>query len=130
MKPFACDSVLIEAGKVLLIRRATEPFKGEWALPGGRIDKDETPEECVRREMREETSLEVEPVSMIGLYSHAGWKPAGKISAAFLVKKTGGNLKAGPEALEVAWFPMGSLPKLCANHGSILADAVRVMKKD
>lgn len=129
MKTFACDIILIREGKVLLIKRATDPFKGQWALPGGRVDKGETEGKCARREMKEETGLDVAVISRTGLYSNAGWDPPGKVSAAFLVREVGGEMKAGSDASEVAWFPLDSLPQLCANHGKILADAVRKMKQ-
>jgi 8-oxo-dGTP diphosphatase len=124
MRPFACDMVLIEDNKVLLIRRAAEPFKGEWAIPGGRIEDDETAEECLRREMKEETGLEVEPIRFTGLYSDPGRDPRKVIAACYLVKRSGGALQAGDDAGEAAWFPLDNLPNLAADHKKILEDAI------
>ena len=54
------------AGRVLLGRRAVDPGRGLWDLPGGFCDPDETPEDAVRREFREETGAEVEPLAFLG----------------------------------------------------------------
>ena len=75
MRPFACDLVLIEGDKVLLIRRARDPFKGEWAVPGGRIEDNETAEDCAKREMKEETGLDVEIIGLTGIYSDPKPRP-------------------------------------------------------
>lgn len=125
MRPFACDMVLIEDGKILLIRRAMEPFKGEWAVPGGRIEDNETAEQCAKREMKEETGLDVEPVRLTGIYSDPSRDPRGIIAAAWLVRRVGGKVKAGDDAGEAGWFPLNKLPKLCADHAKIVADALR-----
>lgn len=123
MRPFACDMILIENGKILLIRRGREPFKGEWALPGGRIEDNETAEQCLKREMKEETGLEVEPVRLVGIYSDPQRDPRGIIAAAYLVKRTGGVLKAGDDAGEAQWFDLGGTPPLATDHGKIIKDA-------
>ncbi|MDD5171581.1 MAG: NUDIX hydrolase [Candidatus ainarchaeum sp.] len=125
MRPFACDMVLIENGKILLIRRAREPFKGEWATPGGRIEDNETAEECARREMKEETGLDIEIIRLIGLYSDPNRDPRGIIAAAFLVKRLGGQVKAGDDAGEARWFDLSALPPLCTDHGKIVEDALK-----
>jgi 8-oxo-dGTP diphosphatase len=125
MRPFACDAVLIENGKILLIRRAAEPFKGMWAVPGGRIEDDETTEECLIREMEEETGLKVVPVKFTGIYSDPERDPRLVIAAAYLVRRVGGTEKAGDDAGELAWFDLDNLPELCADHGKIVEDALR-----
>ena len=124
MRPFACDMVLIEGDKVLLIKRGREPFKGEWAVPGGRIEDDETAEQCAIREMKEETNLDIEIVRPIGLYSDPRRDPRGMIAAAYLVRRIGGQMKAGDDAGEARWFELSALPELCADHSKILADAL------
>jgi 8-oxo-dGTP diphosphatase len=123
-RPFACDGVLIEDGKILLIKRAAEPFKGEWALPGGRIDEGESAEECLVREMKEETDLVVEPVKPTGIYSDPGRDPRGVIAAAYLIRRISGEPKGGDDAAEARWFPLDALPPLCADHGKIVEDAL------
>ena len=61
--------------QVLLIRRGNEPFKGEWAFPGGFLNMDETVQECARRELEEETGLVVQDIHLVGVYSRPGRDP-------------------------------------------------------
>ncbi len=129
MRPFACDMILVEGGKVLLVKRGREPFKGEWAIPGGRIEDGETAEQCAKREMKEETGLDVELIGLTGIYSDPSRDPRGIIAAAWLVKRTGGTLRGGDDADEARWFPLDRLPKLCTDHPKILADALAAMKR-
>lgn len=116
--------VLIEENKVLLIKRASEPFKGEWAIPGGRIEENETAEDCLRREMKEETGLDVEPICFTGLYSDPERDPRQVIAACYLVKRIGGTIQAGDDAGEAAWFSLDGLPSLAADHKKILEEAI------
>jgi 8-oxo-dGTP diphosphatase len=115
--------ILIEDGKVLLIKRGKEPFKGEWAIPGGRIEENESAEQCLKREMKEETGLEVEPTRLVGIYSDPKRDPRGIIAATYLVKRIGGELKAGDDAKEVKWFPLDKIPHLATDHRKMLEDA-------
>ena len=92
MTPFACDGVLIEGNRILLIRRGREPFKGMWGVPGGRIEDDETAEQCLVRELKEETGLDVLPIKMTGLYSDPARDPRLIIAAAYLVRRVGGEV--------------------------------------
>ena len=124
MRPFACDMVLIENDKILLVKRAFDPFKGEWAVPGGRIEDDEDAIACLKREMKEETGLDVEPTKFTGLYSDPKRDPRKVIAAAYLVKRVGGEVKAGDDAAEAKWFDLDKLPKLCADHYKIVEDAL------
>ncbi|MFH0737727.1 MAG: NUDIX hydrolase [Candidatus Micrarchaeota archaeon] len=123
MRPFACDMILIEDGKILLIKRAFDPFKGMWAIPGGKIEDDETAEGCAIREMKEETGLDIVLIRMTGLYSDPKRDPRGIIAATYLVKRIGGIVRAGDDAGEAEWFSLDSLPKLCADHGKMIEDA-------
>lgn len=127
MRPFACDGILIENGKILLIRRAKEPDKEKWAVPGGRIEENETAEECLKREFREETGIEIEPVKLFGIYSDPARDPRKIIGAAYIVKKTGGELKAGDDAGEAEWFGIENIPEeLAFDHKKIIEDALRI----
>ena len=128
MRPFACDMVLVEDGKVLLIKRAYEPFKGQWAIPGGRLEGDETAEQCAAREMKEETGFDIEIIKLTGLYSDPARDPRKIIAAGFLVRRIGGKMAAGDDAGEAQWFSLSDLPQLCADHEKILADAIKEIK--
>ena len=96
-------------GKVLMIRRSTELGYGLWGLPGGYVDRGEVVERAAAREVWEETGLEVEIGGLVGLYSDPG-NPV--IVVAYAGRETGGTLKAGPEALEAAFFDVDRLPEL------------------
>jgi 8-oxo-dGTP diphosphatase len=128
MRPFACDMVLVENGKVVLIKRAFEPFKGQWAIPGGRLEGDENAEQCAIREMKEETGFDIAIVKLTGLYSDPARDPRKIIAAGFLVRRIGGEMRAGDDAGEAQWFSLSDLPQLCSDHGKILADAIREME--
>ena len=67
-KPTACAVFADDDGRVLLARRADEPSKGKWDLPGGFLDEGEHPLDALRRELREETGLEVEPGEFLGIW--------------------------------------------------------------
>lgn len=129
MRPFACDAILIEAGRILLIKRGKEPFKGQWALPGGRLEENESAEECLVREMEEETGLRVELARLVGVYADPKRDPRGMISAAYLVRRVGGTLNAGSDASDFAWFELAKLPPLAADHAKIIADALKALEK-
>jgi 8-oxo-dGTP diphosphatase len=125
MRPFACDGILIENGKLLLVKRAKEPDLGKWAVPGGRIEENETAEECLKREFKEETGLDVEPVKLIGIYSDPARDPRKIIGAAYITRRTGGEIKAGDDAGEVKWFKLDELPsEMAFDHRKIIKDAI------
>src|SRR5438093_17906 len=67
-KPTACAIVVDEAGRLLLGRRAGEPWQGYWDTPGGFVEEGEHPLDTLVRELREETGLEVEPVAFVGVW--------------------------------------------------------------
>jgi 8-oxo-dGTP diphosphatase len=121
--------ILIENNKVLLIKRGREPFKDEWAIPGGRIEDGESAEQCAIREMKEETGLDIEIEKLIGVYSDPNRDPRGIIAATYIVKKTGGKLIAGDDAAKAKWFELNSLPKLASDHSKMLKDAIIKMNK-
>jgi 8-oxo-dGTP diphosphatase len=118
------DAVIIREGKLLLVKRGIEPFKGFWALPGGHLNEDESVEEALVREAHEETGLQVEPLEIVGVYSKPGRDPRGHtVTIAYLCKLVGGSLEAGDDASEVNWFPLDSLPDLAFDHSEIIKDA-------
>lgn len=115
--------------QVLLIERGREgePFFGCWALPGGFINMDEDLETSLRREVREETSLELGPVYQLKTFGKPGRDPRGRvISTAFrtLVDLDKAEIKAGDDARKIAWFSVNQLPDLAFDHAEILAYAL------
>ncbi len=125
MRHLAADSILIEDGKILLIERKFDPFKGSWAIPGGFLEENESLQECAIREMHEETGLSTVPYCLVGIYSDPKRDPRGVVAAAYLVRKVGGTLKASSDAKSTKWFDLNSLPKMAADHLSIIEDAIK-----
>jgi 8-oxo-dGTP diphosphatase len=90
-------------GRILLVKRRTVPFKGYWALPGGRVEAGETVEQTVVREVKEETGLDVEIVRKIGEYREKGFKDEVEYDyspACFLVKPVRGEIRRQESEIE------------------------------
>ena len=117
------DVVIPSENGVVLIRRASEPFEGQWALPGGFVEVGETVEAAATREAAEETGLAVELAGFVGVYSEPDRDPRGhNVSVAFLARVVGGDLIAATDAAEVAVLDPDSV-ELAFDHRSIVADA-------
>jgi 8-oxo-dGTP diphosphatase len=110
--------------RILLIRRKHGPFAGAWALPGGFIDLDETLEASARRELREETGVEVDDLEQLHAFGDPGRDPRGRtISVVFLARADADSLRpaAADDAAEVGWHTLDELPPLAFDHDRILA---------
>ena len=112
--------------KIVLVKRKNPPYKGWWALPGGIVEYGETVEEAVKREVKEETGLEVEIEKLVNVYSDPNRDPRGHfISICFLCRRIGGTLEAATDAAEVSAFPLKEVRnlKLAFDHKKMLKDA-------
>ena len=114
-------------GRILLIRRGNEPFKGCYALPGGFVDVGETVEEACRRELREETGLAVGDLLLVGVYSDPDRDPRGHtVSTVFLAQPTAPAAPvAGDDAAAAEWVADWRAERLAFDHAKILDDAVK-----
>jgi 8-oxo-dGTP diphosphatase len=120
------DAVWIHRGRVLLVRRGHEPFRGRWALPGGFVELDETVEAAVRRELLEETGLRAREVAIVGVYSGPDRDPRRPTATiAFAMKGRVSNPTGGDDAAEAAWVPLREANGLAFDHDRILSDALR-----
>ncbi|MGD0819058.1 MAG: NUDIX domain-containing protein [Methanomassiliicoccales archaeon] len=119
------DGIVVIEDQVVLIKRGREPFKGMYALPGGIVEYGETVEDCVVREIEEETGLKTRVLELVGIYSVADRDPRGHfITAAFNLMPIGGSLRSGDDAAEAGLFPLEMLPEMAGDHLTILSDAL------
>lgn len=112
--------------RVLLIQRKKDPFAGTWALPGGFVEENEKLADAARRELKEETSLDVADIEQLYTAGDPGRDPRGwTISVVYLARVNANELKpiAADDAAAVAWYPLDKLPKLAFDHAMILARA-------
>ncbi len=120
----------VSAGKteVLLIERGEDPFKGQWAVPGGFVEMDEDLEDAVARELAEETGLTGVQLEQMHTFGKCGRDPRGRlITIVFMGVVTEGRDKtrAGDDAAKVKWFDIKELPEIMAfDHDELLRLAV------
>ena len=120
------DGAIVTDGKILLIKRKNEPYKGKWALPGGFVEYGEKVEDAVIREVLEETGLKTKIREIVGVYSDPGRDPRGHtVSIIYLLDILEGELKGGDDAEEAKFFDINNLPDLCFDHNIILVDIKR-----
>jgi ADP-ribose pyrophosphatase YjhB (NUDIX family) len=112
-KPTA-GALCVENGRVLLARRAHEPFKGFWDIPGGFLEEGEDPRDGLRRELREETGLEVEPERFLGVWMdrYGGDSTAeATLNLYWTARVVGGSAAPADDVSELRWFGRAQLPK-------------------
>ncbi len=109
---------------VLLIQRGNEPFKDQWARPGGFVDMDETLEQACIRELEEETGLRVDNMNQFHAYDAIDRDPRHRtISIVFSVElEEKQSVIGGDDASKAEWFAINELPNLAFDHQLILKD--------
>ena len=113
--------------KVLLIRRGNPPFEGQWALPGGFVEMDETLDAGVARELQEETGVSGVDLEQFYTFGNPGRDPRGRsITVAFMGYADAENceVQGGDDAAEARWFPTNGLPPLAFDHADIVQRAL------
>ena len=123
------DAVIFDGrGRVLLIRRGNAPFKGSYALPGGFVEVGETVEDGCRRELKEETGLEVGALRLVGVYSNPNRDPRGHTCSIAYVARIGrAEPQAGDDAAAAEWVADWRAETLAFDHAQILAEAEQLM---
>jgi 8-oxo-dGTP diphosphatase len=128
---FGLDGLDQEDLKVLLIERGRPPFVGCWALPGGFVEMDEDLETAARRELQEETGVQIDYLEQLYTFGAPGRDPRGRvISVAWyaLVRTLDHTPTGADDANEAAWFPVVSPPPLAFDHQRILTMAHERLK--
>jgi 8-oxo-dGTP diphosphatase len=114
-RPFVgVGAVIVDAGRVLLVRRRTEPLIGQWSLPGGAVELGETLEACVAREMAEETGLIVEVGPVVEVFDRITHDAGGRVQfhyvlVDYLCWPLAGEIQAGSDADDAAFVAPSAL---------------------
>lgn len=117
--------------KVLLIKRLSEPYKNQWALPGGFVDMDESLETAALRELEEETGVANIFLEQLYTFGAPNRDPRGRvISVAYyaLISLGSKTIRAASDAKDVQWFSINHLPALAFDHSLILASALQRLR--
>jgi ADP-ribose pyrophosphatase YjhB (NUDIX family) len=107
--------VVVHRHRALLIRRGSEPLKGEWSIPGGMLELGEELAEGVRRELKEETGLEVEPLEIVAAFDRITRE--GKrvkyhyVIVDYVCRRKRGRLKPASDVVDARWVRREDLPK-------------------
>jgi len=110
-------AVIIEGSRVLLVRRDTEPLRGEWSVPGGMLELGEKLRDGVRREALEETGVTVEPGEVLDVFDSIFTDGLGKtqyhyVLIDYLCRPISGEAQAGSDVSEVRWVSLEALPAM------------------
>jgi 8-oxo-dGTP diphosphatase len=125
--PIAADVIAEIGDRIVLIERENYPHG--WAIPGGFVDVGEAVEHAALRELREETSLEVEIRALLGVYSRPDRDPRGHTISVVYVGRARGTPKAADDAKDIGLFDPRNPPSpLAFDHAKIIADYVRFIE--
>jgi 8-oxo-dGTP diphosphatase len=116
-------AIILDGERLLLVRRGSPPYEGEWSLPGGLLEAGERLEDAVRREVREETGLEVEVLSLAGVFERIVRDKEGKpeyhyVLLDYFCRVRGGSLRCGSDAAAAAWIPRHELGSYSLTPGT------------
>ena len=126
-------AVIDDYVKLLLIKRKNDPFKGQWAIPGGFIGIDEELDNAIARELAEETGLTGVSLEQMHTFGKPGRDPRGRqITVVYMGIITDGldRIKAGDDAQEAQWFDINSLPcdNMAFDHDAVTKFAIERLK--
>ncbi len=127
---------MLRRDSVLLVERGRPPLQGYWSLPGGVLETGETLEDGIRREVLEETGLEVKPAGVVEIFERIMLDGRGRpeyhyVLIDYLCRVTGGALEAASDARRAAWVPRRRLPEYRITEGTlpVIEKAFRMRRK-
>jgi len=124
-RPFlGIGALIFDGDSILLVERGHEPLKGWWSLPGGILETGERLADGIRREVREETGLDVEPEAMFELFERIMPDAAGRteyhyVLVDYVCRVVGGALKAASDASRAVWVREDELPAYRITEGTL-----------
>lgn len=115
--------IVLDADRVLLVKRGHEPLKGIWSIPGGKLELGETLRDGVRRELHEEAGLEVRVLEMVEVFERITLDAAGRtayhfVLIDFLCESIAGEARAGDDVDEVAWVERSRISEYETTEGA------------
>ncbi len=130
----SCHAVILEGERILLVERGHEPYRGYWGMPGGAVELGETVAEALRREVLEETGLDVEVGALVTYRDAVARRTDGSYAYHYVImyhlaRVTGGILRAGDDAARAAWVPLADLPsfRLVPGLAQVLGEALALL---
>jgi 8-oxo-dGTP diphosphatase len=122
-------AVIVDDGRVLVVKRGTEPLKGQWSIPGGAVELGETLREAAAREVLEETGLIIEAGEVLEVFDSIYRDPGGRtqyhyVLVDFLCRRLHGESRAASDVSEARWITPAELPDL-----KMTPTAERVIRK-
>ncbi len=121
------SGIYVENGKILMLQRATEPLKGYWVLPGGFMKYEETPQEALKRETKEETGVDIDIYDLIGVYQIDN-DPRGIHIDIIYSGTINGEIKLSNEDNKYDFFDPNKLPdKIAYKHREAIEDWAKKM---
>ena len=117
-------ALIFREGRILMAQRGKEPLKGWWSLPGGALELGEELKDAVRREVLEETGLEIRPVAVFEIFERIMRDVAGApeyhyVLIDYVCEVTGGELRAGDDVCAVEWVSRPDLRQLPITEGTL-----------
>ncbi|MFT3738256.1 MAG: NUDIX hydrolase [Breznakibacter sp.] len=128
------DAVVVarsgEVPSVLLVQRARPPYEGMWALPGGFVDMDEDVDEAVKRELKEETGLELDGFEQLHVFGKVNRDPRHRTVtvAYYCLVEEPKPVTGMDDAADALWFRLDCLPPLAFDHAEIIGLAVQKLR--
>jgi len=117
-------ALIFDGERILMAQRGKEPLRGWWSLPGGALETGEILADAIRREVREETGLEIDPVKVFEIFERIMRDAAGApeyhyVLIDYICRVTGGTLRAGDDVCCAQWVNRADLPQLQITEGTL-----------